>query len=37
MSFLCDEESATITGTELTVDSGISICLLPYQRDWHKE
>ena len=37
VSFLCDEESATITGTELTVDSGISICLLPYQRDWHKE
>ena len=37
VSFLCDEESATITGTELTVDSGISICLLPYQRGWKKE
>jgi NAD(P)-dependent dehydrogenase (short-subunit alcohol dehydrogenase family) len=37
VAFLCDEESATITGTELTVDSGISICLLPYQRDWRKE
>lgn len=37
VAFLCDEQSATITGTELTVDSGISVCLLPYQRDWRKE
>ncbi len=36
VSFLCAPQSATITGTELTVDSGISICLLPYDREWNK-
>ncbi len=30
--FLCSEQSATITGTDLTVDSGLSVCLLPYQK-----
>lgn len=35
VAFLCAPESATITGTELTVDSGISVCLLPYRPDWH--
>ena len=30
--FLASEQAATITGTDLTVDSGISACLLPYQR-----
>lgn len=29
--FLCSDQSLTVTGTEMTVDSGISICLLPYQ------
>lgn len=32
--FLASPENATITGTELTVDSGISICLLPYEKEW---
>lgn len=36
--FLCSDETRTITGAELTVDSGISACLLPYQNqkkeDW---
>lgn len=32
--FLTDPENATVTGTELTVDSGISICLLPYEKEW---
>lgn len=26
--------SATVTGTELTIDSGISICLLPYKKHY---
>ena len=30
--FLCSENAATITGTDLTVDSGLSACLLPYQK-----
>ena len=30
--FLGSEQSATITGTDLTVDSGLSVCLLPYQK-----
>ena len=30
--FLCSEQAATITGTELTVDSGLTACLLPYQK-----
>lgn len=37
VAFLCDAESATITGTELTVDSGISVCLLPYDREWREK
>lgn len=30
--FLCSENAATITGTDMTIDSGISACLLPYQK-----
>lgn len=30
--FLGSEQSATITGTDLTVDSGITACLLPYKK-----
>lgn len=30
--FLGSEQSATVTGTDLTVDSGITACLLPYQK-----
>lgn len=30
--FLSSEDAATITGTDLTIDSGISACLLSYQR-----
>ena len=37
VAFLCDAESTTITGTELTVDSGISVCLLPYDREWREK
>ena len=32
--FLASPENSSITGTELTVDSGISICLLPYNKEW---
>lgn len=32
--FLCGDESKTITGIEMPVDSGISICLLPYNKNW---
>lgn len=31
--FLGTEQSATITGTDLTVDSGLSVCLLPYKKE----
>lgn len=31
--FLGTEQSATITGTDLTVDSGLSVCLLPYNKE----
>ncbi len=30
--FLGTDQSASITGTDLTVDSGISICILPYSK-----
>lgn len=30
--FLGSELSATVTGTDLTVDSGISVCILPYTK-----
>ena len=30
--FLCSDYAATITGTDLTIDSGLSACLLPYQK-----
>jgi len=34
--FLASDQSPTITGTEMTVDSGISVCLLPYNKDWNQ-
>ena len=30
--FLASEQAATITGTDLTIDSGITACLLPYKK-----
>ena len=30
--YLCSDHAASITGTDLTIDSGISACLLPYQK-----
>ena len=30
--YLCSDQSKSITGTDLTVDSGITACLLPYQK-----
>lgn len=32
--YLCSDDAATVTGTEMTIDSGISVCLLPYNKDW---
>ncbi len=32
--FLGSEQSATITGTELVVDSGVTACLLKYDKNW---
>ena len=32
--FLSNPDNPTVTGTELTVDSGISVCLLPYDKEW---
>ncbi|MBE6601692.1 MAG: SDR family oxidoreductase [Ruminococcaceae bacterium] len=31
--FLGTDQSASITGTDLTVDSGISVCILPYSKE----
>lgn len=30
--YLCSDHAASITGTDLTVDSGLTACLLPYQK-----
>lgn len=30
--YLCSDRAGTITGTDLTVDSGLSACLLPYTK-----
>ncbi len=35
--YLGTDLSATVTGTELTIDSGISICLLPYKKHYTQE
>ena len=32
--FLAGNDSRTITGTSLVVDSGVSACLLNYQKNW---
>lgn len=34
--FLASDQSPTITGCELAVDSGVSVCLLQYDRDWNR-
>lgn len=34
--FLCSDKAQTITGTELVIDSGVSVNLLTYNADWHK-
>ena len=33
--FLSSDQAATVTGTELTVDSGVSVCVLPYNGHWN--
>lgn len=35
--YLGTDLSATVTGTELTIDSGISVCLLPYKKHYTQE
>ena len=35
--FLCTDDAKTITGTEMTVDSGLTVCLLPYQNQKKEE
>ena len=35
--YLCSDDARTVTGTEMTVDSGISICLLPYDKEWNRK
>lgn len=32
--FLANDESRTITGTSLVVDSGVTACLLKYEKEW---
>lgn len=33
--FLCDPNNPTVTGTELTIDSGVTTGLLQYDKNWH--
>lgn len=35
--YLCSDDAKTVTGTELTIDSGISSCLLKYDKGWYKK
>ena len=35
--YLCSDEAKTVTGSELTIDSGILSCVLPYQKGWWKK
>ena len=35
--FLASDQSPTVTGAEFAVDSGISICLLPYDKEWNNK
>lgn len=35
--YLCSDEAKTVTGAELTIDSGISCCILPYNKEWNKK
>ena len=32
--FLASDEARTITGTSLVIDSGVSACLLKYEKEW---
>jgi 3-oxoacyl-[acyl-carrier protein] reductase len=32
--FLASDQASTVTGIDLTVDSGVGICLLPYDKEW---
>lgn len=35
--YLCGPESLTTTGTELTIDSGLGACALPYDKNWRSK
>jgi len=35
--FLASEDAATITGTDMIVDSGLTACLLPYENKGEKK
>lgn len=35
--YLCSDEAKTVTGAELTIDSGISCCILPYNKEWNQK
>lgn len=36
VAYLCSDVAHTITGTEIPVDSGVSVSLLQYNKDWMK-
>ena len=35
--YLCSDQSLTVTGTELTIDSGLGACALPYDKEWRNK
>lgn len=35
--YLCSDEAQTVTGSELRIDSGVSCCILPYNKEWNKK
>ena len=35
--YLCSDDAKTVTGSELTIDSGVSSCILQYNKNWRQK
>ncbi len=35
--YLCSDDAKTVTGSELTIDSGITSCILKYDKNWRQK